>query len=389
MIHTSIEQFRQQQLVRVLLEDYLRENPPPAADESDVERMLKANSKLTREQAAAYVQRAMTGRVVQQFYDRLLEKSGLKKNRENLAEAVKIHDRLLNRPIEPRRKGEYWIKNSQIRSELSEQEKGLVLATFKGGKFTLGEWFVALGNIVPPRRPQDLNTLEGVEKLLDKAIQTPILVAEATTRGYARNKELQEQVREREDQRVLWKVMEEKTKGVEEPNEEQIKVYFEENKEKFAQGPVLKVDQIWFRDRSTAEKARQALNEGAAFESVKSEHSLQKNQGPHDTSPSSEGRFWDVLWKADPNEIVGPVRGFYSDGVRWRIVKVIEKTPAKVQPFSEQLADRAKWALYGERRQRALEDCKKELLKRYPHEILTDRIRDMDPLDIATKEGDG
>jgi hypothetical protein len=41
-----------------------------------------------------------------------------------------------------------------------------------------------------------------------------------------------------------------------------------------------------------------------------------------------------------------------------------------------------------ERRQRLLEDYREELLKKYPHEIFRDRIKDMDPLEIAMSKGD-
>ena len=39
-----------------------------------------------------------------------------------------------------------------------------------------------------------------------------------------------------------------------------------------------------------------------------------------------------------------------------------------------------------EQRQQVLEEYQKELLKKYPHEIFGDRIKDLDPLEIATDE---
>ena len=389
MIQASMKRFSEQQLTRALLNDYVGDHMPPAPEAAAIDALIKAHPKLGREQAAALVRRQAIMRVVQQYYEGLLEKAEVKKDPENLAKAVEIHERLLRRPAEPRAKGQYWIKNSQVRDELSEEEKGLVLATFKGGQFTLADWFRALCDIVPPRRPTDLNTPQGVEKLLDQGLRTPILVAEAKARGYARNKELQERIREVEDQRVLWKAMSEATADLKEPNEAEIKAFYEAHKEHFAEGPVLKVDEIWFRDKAAAEKARESLDTGAEFASVKKEYSLDKDRKPHPTSPAGEGPFWKALWKADPNEVVGPVRGFYSDGVRWRVVKVIEKTPAKVQPYSEQMTDRVRSAMFAQRRAEALDSYREKLLDEYPHKIFEDRIRGMDPLEIATKEGDG
>lgn len=385
MIHTSVEKFEHQQLVRMLLQKQL--GGKVSVDESQVKQAMKANPKLTRERATMLLQKAVASRLVGQFYNELVEKFQMKKVEENFAKTAKIHQRLLERPAEPRRAGEYWIKNSQIRDELSEKEKDLVLTTYKGGRVTVKDWFRVLGDIVPPRRPIDLNTPKGVEKLLDQALRTPIFVAEARARGYHRDEKLREEVRKLEDQRVFYKAQEQKTKGIEEPTAEEIKACFEQNKEKFADGATVKVDQIWCKDLPTAERIKRQLDEGADFQKLKDEHSLQKVD-PQPVSPRGEGLFWSELWKGDPNQILGPLRGFHGGGVKWRIVKVLEKTPSKEQPYSEQLAGRVKWAIMGRKRQKALDDYHRELLEEYPYEIFGDRIKGLDPLELAMKQDD-
>jgi len=74
--------------------------------------------------------------------------------------------------------------------------------------------------------------------------------------------------------------------------------------------------------------------------------------------------------------------------VKWRLVRILEKTPAQVQPYSEQIANGVKWTMISERRQRLLEEYQKELLAKYPHEIFADRIKGMDPLEIASGKKD-
>ncbi len=385
MIHTSVEKFEHQKLVGMLLQKQL--GGKVSVDESQVKLAMKANPKLTRERATMLLQRAVASRLVEQYYNELVKKFEMKKVEENFAETAKIHQRLLERPAEPRRASEYWIKNSQIREELSEKEKGLVLATYKGGRVTVKDWFRVLGDIVPPRRPTDLNTPEGVEKLLDQALRTPIFVAEARARGYHRDKTLREEVRKLEDQRVFYKAQEEKTKGIEEPTVEEIKACFEQNKEKFASGATLKVDQIWCKDLPTAESIKRKLDEGADFQKLKEEHSLQKVD-PRNVSVRGEGLFWPELSKGDPNQVLGPLKGFHGQGVKWRIVKVIEKTPPQEVEYSDQLADRVKWALMSQKRQKALDDYRKKLLEEYPYEIFGDRIKGLDPVELAMKQED-
>ena len=382
LIRSGIEQSEQQRLVGMLVENCLRERT--SAGESQVERAMKADSKLTPDQAKTLVQR----QILEQFRNELVAKFQLKKLEENFMQAALIHQRLLLRPVEARGSGEYWIKNSQVRNELSEKEKNLVLATYQGGQFTLKDWFQVVCNIAPPRRPSDLNTPAGVERLLESALWTPLFVAEAKSRGYDKDQKLRSDIRQLEDLRLLYKVQEEKTKGLGEPPAEQVKAYFEKNSERFAQAATLKISQIWCENLETAQKIKADLDGGADFETVRKANSLQKEESPHIVSAVGEGLFWAELWKADPDQTLGPVRGFYGSGVKWRVVKILEKTPAKAQPYSEQVANSVKWALMDERRQRLLEDYREELLKKYPHEIFRDRIKDMDPLEIAMSKGD-
>ena len=386
MIRPTIEEFEQQQLARTLLDRQFRERLTP--DPADVDRAMKTNPKLTREQATMVARQALANRLFEAFYNELVQKFHLKKLSDNFAPAAKIHERLLQRPAKPRGPSEFWILNQQVQDELSDQEKNLVLATYDGGQFTLKDWFLLICNMAPPRRPQDLSTPAGVEKLLSAALRLPLLVAEAKARGLDKDEKVRSEVRRLEDQQLLYKVQAEKTKGIGEPNAAQIKAYFEKNQERFAQAATVKINQIWCENLEAAQKVKAVLAGGADFETAKKVHSLQKEETPHPVSAISEGLFWAELWKADPNQIVGPLRGFYGSGLKWRMVKVLEKTPAKAQPYSERLANSLKWTLLAEQRQHALEEYQAELLKKYPYEIFGDRIKDMDPLEIATNRED-
>jgi hypothetical protein len=380
-IRPHLVQFEQQLLVRRLMEDVLDAEIP--ATDAEIDQVVKSNPKATREQAKMVVQRAKATRIMEQFYARLIEKRKLTIVRENLAKAAAIHQRLLLQPVIARGPGEYWIKNSQVIHDLSDDEKEMTLAAFDGGRFTLRDWFQALCNVAPPRRPRDLDKPEGVEKLLNNALRLPVLAAEARFRGFDKDVKLRSEVRRLEDQRLQYKTQEERMQEIREPTEDEIRAVFEKDPQRFATRATLKVDQIWCEDLETARKVKAMLADGADFPAVKKAHSLQKDIEVYTVYPGSEGLFWPDLWQGEPNEVLGPLRGFYDAGVKWRVVKILEKTPAQVQPWSEQLAGTIKWVLYGERRQQALREYEKELLAKYPHEVFSERIRDMDPLEIA------
>ena len=380
-IRQRVQELEQGRLA-MMVQESLFPGPPPV-EAAEVDRLLKERPQLSRDQATLLAQRAAALKIFNQFYSKLVEKYHLQKAQGNFAAAAQIHQRLLQRPVEPRGPGEFWIKNSQVRNELSEKEKNLVLATYEGGQFTLKDWFQAICNMAPPRRPTDLGTPAGVERLLDSALRVPLLVAEAKTRGYNKDPKLRAEIRQREDQELLYKVQEEKLKGAKEPTTEQVKAYFEKNQERFGQAAKVKISQIWCESLQVAQEVRAALDKGEDFEALRKARSLQKEEQPHNVSAIGEGIFWAELWKADPNQTIGPLRGFYGSGGKWRLVRILEKTPAKVQPYSDQVANGVKWAMISGQRQRLLEDYQKELLAKYPHEVFADRIKNLDPLEIA------
>jgi peptidylprolyl isomerase len=378
IIQSYVERQKRQKLGTKVVVDYIRQNL--SVSDTEIDQMMKSNPKVTREQAGMLVQRAKGTAMLEQFYKQLLVKFHYKPSKENFAKASEIHQRLLLNPAKPRNEG--WILNSQMRDDVTKEEKALVLATYDGGQVTLKDWLETLGEIVPPGRPKNLNTPDGVEKLLDRTLRSTMLVAEAKSRGYDKDPQYLREIKDLEDEQVLYKMQADKAKDTPEPNDAQISAYFEKNKEWFTEGPSLKVDQIWCQDLATARKAKEELDGGKDFPSVKEAYSLQKAQEPHDTWRGGEGPFWDDLWKGEPNQVVGPVKGYYGDGLAWRLVKIMTKTPAKERPLS-QVHDPIKWTILSERRKALIDSYGKELREKYKYELYADRIQGVDPLDVT------
>jgi len=378
MIHFYVQRQKQQKLGAMVVIDYVRQNL--SITDADVDQMMKANPKLTRDQATQLARRNKGNAMLEQHYRRLLEKFHAKMATENYAKAAQIHDRLLLKPATPRK--ESWILLSQVKTELTPEEKAIPLATYDGGRFTLLDLFDALHQMSPPSRPKDLGTPEGIGRFLDRALRPSILVAEAQSRGFDKDAQFLREIRELEDRCLLDKVLTDKVLSAPEPTDEQIQAYFEKNKERFGENPTLKVDQVWCKSLSAARKAREMLDGGATFEATKSACSIQKDVQAHNIYPGGEGPFWADLWKGEPNQVVGPIKGFYGEGLAWRLVKILEKKPGQPKAYSDQVKSSVKWAVIEERRNAALDSYRKELLEKYPHEVYADKIEGINPLNI-------
>ncbi len=383
-VSTSVDRYRQRKLTQAFLSDYVQENVP--VSQAEIDEKIKADPNLTPEQARMKVLSTKWQPVYQTLYAELVKKFEVKKIDKNFARAAQIHQRLLTQPVEPRGRTVFWITNHQIQTELSRDERSSVLATYTGGQFTLYDWFKTLNEIAPPGRSKDLSTPAGVEKLLNRGLEPTIVEAEAVARGYDKKDELVRDIRAREDMTILGKMRTDKYKEVPAPTDEEIKACFDQDPERFATEATLKIDQIWCKDLPTAEQVRKALESGVAFATVKTEQSLRAEESEHNVYPSSEGLLWNDLWKGEPNEIVGPVKGFFDDRIKWRVVKILEKTPAQMRPYSDSLKNQVQSALTTQRFKDHMERYGASLLAKYPHKVYAERIQNIDPLGVAETE---
>ncbi len=374
-IWTIIERFKQTLLVRLLTQRYLQGKTEITDLEIDEE--VKANP-----MAKAMFEEERNEDLLRTYYREVYRKLHVQKVSDNFPKAAEVHQRLLLHPKEPQRYR--FIRAEQLKSEVTPEEKNIVLATYDGGKVTLKDWFDILLEKSPRRRYGDFSTPEGIERVLDKTLGRLVFVTEARLVGLDRNENFLKQVRQEEDKRLLNEIMNEKVKDVYPPtDEEQIIAYFNKNKKAF-ETQIIKIDEIWCEDYNTARKAKAELDSGRDFESVRQECSLDKTGNPFDIFPDSQGAFFEDIRKGEPNEIVGPIKGFYNnvDGFKWRIVKILEKKPGEVTEYSSIMRNRVKRKMQREQRKEALQRYQKELLEKYPYKIYDDRIKGIDPLNI-------
>ena len=377
-LSSIIQRYRDRQLVNLLLQKRLQ--PLLTVTEPEIQKRMKSDPKLTRARAEATIKNLKARMLFSQYYNHVYKKFNAKKLTENFPKVVEIHQRLLTQPKKPRTGS--FIRITQTKEELTQEEKDMVLVSFDKGKVTLKDWFDALCEMAPPSRPKDLNTVKGVENLLDRALSKPLLLAEALELGVDKDKDYLLKLRDYEDSRLLSKVRSDKYKEIKQPTSEEIIIYFGKNREVFRKDKTVKIDLIWCEDLKTARQVKAELDSGKDFEQTKQKYSLDKKTKPFNTYPGSEGLFWKDLWKGDPNDIVGPIKGFYRTGVKWRMIKILEKNPGTLTGYSEDMEPRVKEKMMSEKRDAIFEQYGKEVLKKYTYQIYADKIKDIDPLKI-------
>jgi len=216
---SRIKQYKDERLASLLMRKELEGKI--VVTDAEIDAALKANVKLDRRRAEAALRGKKQRAASDAFYEQLCKKLRLEKVRHNFPKVAQIHQRLLLRPQGERK--QWWITNQQIKEEITPQEKQIVLATFDGGEVNLSDWFETLNRYSPPRRPKDLNTIQGVERLVDATVRLPVLVREAQLRGLDKDETYVRTVMEREDETLLTRVRRQTDEGVPEPTEEEIR----------------------------------------------------------------------------------------------------------------------------------------------------------------------
>jgi hypothetical protein len=379
-VKSAVDRYTNGRLINILIQNYLQQvKEKITATESEIKQRTQADPNMNPARIKRIIENEKARNMVSEYYKQIYEKLHTKKLAENYPKAVQIHERLLNHPKTPQKLK--FIRATQIKDEMTTKEKNIVLATYDYGKITMEDFLKTLCEFSPPSRPKNLNTTKGVEQFLDRALAKPLYITEAKLLKLDEDENFLKQVKEQEDRSLLNKVKGDTYKQIEEPSAEQIVDYYNNNKELF-KSDNIKIDVIWCQDRNTAKQVKAELKSGKDFESVKQELSLEKKMKPFNTGASREQFFWKDLWEAEPNDIVGPIKGFYRQGINWRIVKILEKNPGEVKEYSTNMDYMIKNMIISEQRETLLDNHRSKLLKKYPYEIYHERIKDIDPLSI-------
>lgn len=378
-ISWNLERTRRGLLINHFVEKVMR--PAVKVTDAQVDARLKKTPKMTREQATSAAQNDLIRSKLQDLIKSLTSALHVQKQQDNMAVAASLYEKLLRRPQMKRAKNMPWILKEQMLKELTPEQAGLKLATFDGGAMTLLDLMKIVHGMVPVKRPKNLVTAKGVEAVVDQAIGASLIEAHIRSLGLDKDPKIALEIRAREDQRLLSLIMSRKTKSIESPTEDEMKARFEQVKDQLEPEHQVKIQTIWCENREAAAKAKLALDQGRFFDDVFKEmnQGTQKSTPTH-TTASSETIFWDLIWSAEPDQVVGPIQGFFRGEVQWRVVKVLEKKEGKPMTFESRSPDGIYSLIHDKRKEAVLKPYQDELLKKYEHKVFKSRLQAFDPV---------
>jgi parvulin-like peptidyl-prolyl isomerase len=254
---------------------------------------------------------------------------------------------------------------------VTDADRELVLATTNKGEWTVGK-VMDLGVKVPPRAPP--STPEAVKQWVDMMILQEELVGEALKMRLDRSKEVVGELRRTYRSQMANLLQRDEVEGDVEPTEEEMRSYYEANKEKYAVPERNWVSAIVTSTEDQALDVLRSLRKGADFKE------LAKEKSTH-ASKQAGGNMGIIYEKQDP-ELFGIVKDMkvdrLSDPVKlrdgWAIIKVTRREEAKMPSLDEARQSVAR-DVRQEKMARAEDRLLAELTKKYSVEIHEDMLQ--------------
>lgn len=246
-----------------------------------------------------------------------------------------------------------------------------VLARIKGRKITLEEFQKRVIEI-PSYYQGFLATQNGKMELLNGMIIEAVLIQRAKEEGLHKREEIKNRLKSVENRVLLEAMVQELQKGRIAVSDEEVKDYFEKNKEKFTDPEQVRVSHILVRSKSEARKILNELEGGANFEKLAREYSIDSMTAPMggdlgyisrgEMIPAFEEAVFALEKKGDISQIIKSPFGYHLVKLTG-IKKMDKKTP-------EEINYEIRTKIQNEKLDKLIERYRKELMVSVNHDLL-------------------
>ena len=208
--------------------------------------------------------------------------------------------------------------------------------------------------------------------VLDQLIEEKLLLVEAIDRGYDRTTEVDRKVAALEKELLVTRYLQEVLGPMVTVEDDEIKEYYEANRDLFPQPPRLHLAQITVETREQADELAKLLHEGADVSWLARKHSIDRfktaggDRGWMVPAPNVD-EFNDSLMKAKEGDVLGPfgVPGNYI------VIKVDALEPQPPYPF-ERVEGNIRSALFRQKFAQLLDEVVHKLRSRSEIDVYDD-----------------
>lgn len=257
------------------------------------------------------------------------------------------------------------------------KKEGAVIAEVNGDTITTGDFKHELENLPPYLKPM-ADTPEGKKELLDTMVVRELILQQAKKDGLDKSPEVAAKLEELKKRVVVESFLKKKVEEQAKVSDEEMKKFYEENKDKFKSGEQVKASHILMKTEKEAQDVLKELKGGAKFEELAKKHSIDSAAAKGGelgwfSKGSMVPEFESVVFGLKEGETSGIVKTKFG----YHIIKLTGKRPAGTRTLDE-VKEQITAALLPAKQQEVFQKLKDEIKKGAKVSVKEDVLKGLD-----------
>jgi len=243
-----------------------------------------------------------------------------------------------------------------------EKKEGKVLAEVNSGSITTGDFDRELKNL-PEYLKAMADTPKGRTEMLDTMIIRELILQQASKDGLDKGAEIEEKLQDLRKRLIVESFLKKKVESESKVSDEDMKKFYEQNKDKFKSGEQIKASHILVKTEKEAKDIQAQLKSGGKFEDLAQKSSIDSSSAKGgDLGWFGKGSMVPAFEKAALALKEGQISDVVKSDFGFHIIKLTGKRPAGIRPF-EEVKEQIKGAIMPTKQQEVFQKIKDELKK--------------------------
>ncbi len=242
------------------------------------------------------------------------------------------------------------------------KKEGKVLAEVNSGSITTGDFDRELKNL-PEYLKAMADTPQGRKEMLDTMVIRELILQQASKDGLDKGTEIEEKLQDLKKRLIVESFLKNKVEVESKVSDEDMKKFYEQNKDKFKTGEQVKASHILVKTEKEAKDILAQLKSGGKFEELAKKNSVDSSSAKGgDLGWFGKGSMVPAFEKAALALKEGQISDVVKSDFGFHIIKLTGKRPAGIRPF-EEVKEQIKGAIMPTKQQEIFQKIKDELKK--------------------------
>ena len=242
------------------------------------------------------------------------------------------------------------------------KKEGKVLAEVNSGSITTGDFDRELKNL-PEYLKAMADTPQGRKEMLDTMVIRELILQQASKDGLDKGPEIEEKLQDLKKRLIVESFLKKKVEVESKVSDEDLKKFYEQNKDKFKSGEQIKASHILVKTEKEAKDVLAKIKAGGNFEELAKSSSVDSSSAKGgDLGWFGKGSMVPAFEKAALALKEGQTSDVVKSDFGFHIIKLTGKRPAGIRPL-EEVKEQIKGAIMPTKQQEVFQKIKDELKK--------------------------